>query len=215
VTVSEQPHNVPIPDPTLLTTVQLNREIAALREVLETRLAGMDRATALIATELEKLTAEFRDRLDHQRADRDDQMAALREFLLGQLEVVRRVGEERFSAVAIRFEERDLRTQEAATQSRISLDAALAAAKEAVYEQNKANAAAIGKSEAATEKQINALVASIDAARDSLARQITDLKERLDRGEGKSQGGQAMWGLIAGGVLLIVAVVGLYLNAKR
>jgi ribosome-associated translation inhibitor RaiA len=215
VTVSEQPHNVPIPDPTLLTTVQLNREIAALREVLETRLAGMDRATALIATELEKLTAEFRDRLDHQRADRDDQLAALREFLLGQMEVVRRVGEERFGAVAIRFEERDLRTQEAATQSRISLDAALAAAKEAVYEQNKANAAAIGKSEAATEKQINALVASIDAARDSLARQITDLKERLDRGEGKSQGGQAMWGLIAGGILLIVAVIGLYLNAKR
>lgn len=213
--MSEQPHNVPIPDPTLLTTMQLNREIAALREVLETRLAGMDRATELLADDLARLTTEFKDRLDHQRADRDDQMAALREFLLGQLEVVRRVGEERFSAVAIRFEERDLRTQEAATQSRISLDAALAAAKEAVYEQNKANAAAIGKSEAATEKQINALVASIDAARDSLARQITDLKERLDRGEGKSQGGQAMWGMIAGGILLIVAVVGLYLNAKR
>jgi hypothetical protein len=37
----------PIPDPTKLTTEQLRRELATLREILETRLHGMDRATKL------------------------------------------------------------------------------------------------------------------------------------------------------------------------
>lgn len=39
---------VPIPDPTTLTTEQLRRELAALREILETRLDAMDKAVNLL-----------------------------------------------------------------------------------------------------------------------------------------------------------------------
>jgi hypothetical protein len=55
-----------------------------------------------------------------------------------------------------RFEERDERTDQIAQLGRISLDAALAAAKEAVGEQNKSNALSITKSESSMKEQINA-----------------------------------------------------------
>src|SRR6185437_2266058 len=42
-TVPEAPDWRPVPDPTLLTTQQLLRELAALRELLETRINALDR----------------------------------------------------------------------------------------------------------------------------------------------------------------------------
>ncbi len=47
----------PVPDPTKLTTDQLRRELAALREIIETRLDGMDRAIGLQFTERDVRTA--------------------------------------------------------------------------------------------------------------------------------------------------------------
>jgi len=41
--VPDTPDWRPVPDPTLLTTQQLLRELAALRELLETRIDGLDR----------------------------------------------------------------------------------------------------------------------------------------------------------------------------
>jgi len=41
--VPDAPDWRPVPDPTLLTTQQLLRELAALRELLETRIDGLDR----------------------------------------------------------------------------------------------------------------------------------------------------------------------------
>lgn len=40
--------NVPVPDPTTLTTQQLYRESTGLRDILETRLAAMDKALGLL-----------------------------------------------------------------------------------------------------------------------------------------------------------------------
>lgn len=167
----------PSPDPTRLTsdavnaaTAQWRRDLASLREIVVTRLDAMDQATRLQVVQLEQ------------------QLLALREFLLGEIRKDAAVSVERFGAVDNRFAERDTRTEQAAQESRISLDAALAAAKEAVSEQNKANTLAIGKSEAATQKQIDAMLAQMNASNKALDEKIADVKARQDRGEGGTAG---------------------------
>jgi len=49
--------NLPIPDPTRLTTQLVDRAIAAFREVMETRLAAMDKAIILGAERVERRVA--------------------------------------------------------------------------------------------------------------------------------------------------------------
>jgi hypothetical protein len=207
--------NIPIPDPSLLTTEQLRRELAGLREVIETRLVGMDRATELTAAQLVKIENNITITRGHRKEEVDRQILALREYVDGQVQMVTAVNQERFAAVNMRFQERDTRTEETAQQSRISLDAALAAAKEAVSEQNKANTLAIGKSEAATQKQIDSMDALIATITKSLESKIGDVKERLDRGDGKGQGMGAMWGYVVGGVGILAVLIGLFLNLTK
>jgi hypothetical protein len=213
--MAESPGNIPIPDPSILTTEQLRRELAALREILETRLSGMDRATEILADELVKLTNEFRDRLDHQSSDRDVQLAALREAMTLQIQMVKEVTNERFAAVDTRFLERDTRTEQEKLESRISLDAALAAAKEAVGEQNKSNTLAINKSEAANKEKIDAQGVQSATSIKGLEDKIADLKGRIDRNEGKTQGGAALWAGIIGVVVVLVMAIGIYVNARN
>jgi hypothetical protein len=201
------PGNIPIPDPSLLTTEQLRRELAGLREVLETRLDGMDVATHAVTASQAREAETARVTGQYILADLERRLAALREILTGRIEQVTEVTAERFSAVAARFTERDTRTEETAQQSRISLDAALAAAKEAVSEQNKANATAIGKSEAATQKQIDAMIVNMGTSFKALEDKINDMKARLDTIAGKTQGGTNMWGFIVGAAGLIISAV--------
>jgi len=177
--------NVPVPDPTRLTTQLVDRALAAFREVMETRLAGMDLATKLATSDIDKLSSRASESDQHIRDDMDRQLEALREFLLEHINRVSDVASEKFSGIDTRFMERDARTAQAADESRISLDAALAAAKEAVSEQNKANTLAIGKSEAATQKQIDAMAAQMNTQNKALEDKIADLKGRADRAPGE------------------------------
>ena len=175
-------------DPTRLTTEAVDRAIEAYRNVVSTRLQGMDRATELLAEALLKIEAGTDTKLDHMVDDRRRGFKAEREFVLEKIENVRAVSQERFDAVATQFSERDTRTDQAASESRVSLDAALAAAKEAVSEQNKANALAIGKSEDATKERLDSVTALMTSGLASLDDKIGDLKGRLDRGEGRGTG---------------------------
>jgi Holliday junction resolvasome RuvABC endonuclease subunit len=218
--------NIPIPDPSLLTTEQLRRELSGLREVIETRLAGMDQATALQSSALKTLIDSGIEARSHFISDMDRQMSAQREYLLGEIQRVIAVSDERFVAVDTRFTERDTRAAETAAQSRISLDAALAAAKEAVSEQNKANTLAIGKSELATQKQIDSMNVQMATITKSLEDKIADIKGRIDRGEGSTLGmidaktekradtGQvlAVIGSLVGGVILVIGIITLILR---
>lgn len=212
--------NLPIPDPTRLTTQLVDRALAAFREVVETRLAAMDKATALVASELDKINDDSLGVHSHMVEDRDRQLAALREFLMERIDKVSEVSHERFAAVDTQFRDRDIRTAQAEVERQKSLDAALAAAKEAVSEQNKANSQAIAKSELATEKRMDGLVALLTTSARATDDKIVDLKARLDRGEAGNQAtavsrterrldlGQA---LLAGSVL--IAGLGLILLA--
>jgi hypothetical protein len=192
--ISSNSGRVPVPDPTILTTAALLREIAALKEstnirvngieqrmvemvsgaikalegVIITRLEGMDRALELLQSTADK----FPQRIDEK---------------IGSLG---KVHEEKFHSIQTQFTERDVRTEQTSRDSKVAVDAALQAAKEAVGEQNRSSALAIAKSEAATSKQIDQMGSLIQQNTNTSNDKIQDLKDRLTRLEGTGQGTQ-------------------------
>jgi len=209
----------PIPDPTKLTTEQLRREVATLREILETRLDGMDRATAL-ATELasvhvtgvRKEIEQIRGRLREEAATQVEQ---LRELLETRLDGMGR-------AIALQFTERDVRADQAAETAPQALGSAMSAQKELVEQQNDANSAATAKAEASFTKQIDQIGMIIQTMEKATDARITELKERIDRGEGLTTGAagsRSERAQVTGQILMMLsvlaAVIGLLILAFR
>jgi hypothetical protein len=93
------------------------------------------------------------------------------------------LNEEKFSSIAKQFTERDVRTEQAASATKIAVDAALLAQKELVNAQNISNAAALAKSEVGFVKEIDGLKALLTTTTNSLNDKISALSSRVDRGE--------------------------------
>ncbi len=190
--------STPVPDPTILTTqqlvasvVSLKEFIATTRELLETRLDAMDTATRLNKEQMDRIPGMI-----------DEKLAQFKDLAM-----------EKFHSIETQFKERDTRTEQSSKDSKVAVDAALQAAKEAVGEQNKSSALAIAKSETATNKQLDQIGTLINSTNKALDEKINDLKGRLDRGEGqKAQAvenkGQSNWliGTVIAGVALIISL---------
>jgi hypothetical protein len=99
-----------------------------------------------------------------------------------------RIHEEKFHSIETQFIERDVRTESSARDSKVAVDAALQAAKEAVAEQNRSSALAISKSEASTIKTIDQMGLLIQTGNKSVDEKIDDVKQRLVRIEGWGEG---------------------------
>ena len=213
-----------VPDPTLLSsqaieraTAQFQREITGLRELhnkdlavfrelLETRLSGMDldrsrlwdRAGEIVRefeagvitfrAEVERRDAAGRQLIEQRLTDLDrarllatDQAkaseAAEREYVAAQIAIVQAVTTEKFAAVDGQF-------GAAAT----AVTAALSAAKEAVAEQNKANSAAIKVSEGNTKEQLTSLGQVSSANFKALEDKISDARDRITAIESITRG---------------------------
>jgi hypothetical protein len=175
---------VPVPDPTALTTAQLLREIANTREIIETRITGMDRAIEL----LQKM---------------NDGYPALMDAKVGKLQEVH---EEKFNSIAIQFAERDKRTEQLSLADKTAIAAALQAQKEAAGAQNESNTAANVKTETNFAKLIEQGQTLLLEVRRNTEAQINDLKSRLDKGEGHSRGLGDGWAyLLAAASLALLA----------
>ena len=237
----------PVPDPTRLTTEQLRRELATLREILETRLDGMDRATALANSQVNVLRGEVEQTRDRLREETGADVRQLRELLETRLDgmdrairlhaetidrvpaerdtAIRHLAElhdEKFGSIALQFAERDVRCEQATEAAKQALDAALLAQKELVAQQNEANSAAAAKAEASFTKQIDQIGTIIQTMEKALDARITELKERIDRGEGSTSGAAGSRSerrLDTGQVLttlsVLAAVIGLLILAFR
>lgn len=77
--------NLPTPDPTRLTTQLVDRALAAFREVMEVRLAAMDKAIVLAADRIERIPASAEASRQHMRAELDREIGSLREVLTTRL----------------------------------------------------------------------------------------------------------------------------------
>ena len=161
----------PRPDPTVLTTQQLLRELGSVREIIEARLNGMDKAIVLIQHAVDKTPTIS--------------------------EIYAEV-KEKFAGIQIQFRERDTRTEQTSRDSKVAVDAALQAAKELGNEQNKSSAQAIQKSEASTTKQIDQQGEMIRQMEKTFEGKINDLKEVISVMEGHSKGLGDGWGYLVG-----------------
>jgi hypothetical protein len=166
-----------IPGGPYLTTEELRRDVSALREILQARLDGMDRATELLSETVTRTPTQIQTEISH-----------VRELIQEKLGSLGGQAEEKFASIELQFVERDVRTNQAATASAQALAAALQAAKEAVFEQAQAAAKAADKTELSFTKQIDLLLAQIKALSDTFTDRLAELKERIDRGEGSEKG---------------------------
>lgn len=180
-----RPHEVvPNPDPSVMTTAQLDRTIVGLTEniaarfdAISVRLDGMDRATAVLHDDMVRVPTIL-----------DREIRSAREILEGKIDGATNVTNERFARVDVLFVEGDKRTQQLSTANALALAAALQAAKEAVAEQNRSNTTAIAKSETAVSEQIKQMQVTFETGLRSTNEKIDDIKSRLDKGEGGHAG---------------------------
>ena len=178
--------NVPVPDPSLLTTQQLKEGLEGLKELIGVQLDAMNEATHLRMDMLRTVPDEIDKKIMHlkevlmERFEREDERVTRLED----------IHETKFDGIKLQFHERDIRTDQTAATSKQALDAALLAAKELVGQQNEANAAAATKAEVSTIKQIDQIVVLIGTIEKALGAQIIEIKERIDRSEGGLVGGR-------------------------
>jgi hypothetical protein len=188
----------PDPDPTVRTSEQLLREISLVREVFNSELVG----NKLV---LESRLDGIERAIDLERSRTNEARAAV----LAETLHLQKLHDEKFKSIEVQFAERDTRTEQTSRDSKVAVDAALQAAKEAVGEQNKSNALANSKMEAAFTKQIDqigTLLATIQKTSDD---KIDDLKSRVLSMESSKKGMGEMWGVIVGVGGLIFGALGI------
>ena len=200
-------------DPSILTTQQLWREVAALKELLIDKVEALQKGIDVahqdlvrVPTAMDKAIGTLKElheekfkSIDRQNKDRitaidvrlaDISSLSREEFagILGKIVDYKILGDEKFNGVEKQFKERDTRVEQTAISSKVAVDAALQAAKELVGKQNDSFTQSINKSEAATTKQIDGIVVLINSYTKSADDKIDDLKDRLNKIEGTGLG---------------------------
>jgi len=155
-----------VQDPTALTTQQLVRENFWLRELLQEQIAGITQRLEG-SDKAVKLLQAFADRTPT-TMDVQNQVVQLREVIMEKIE-----------GIKTQLSERDGQADKASRDVKAAVDAAFAAAKEAVAEQNKSNALAIAKSEAGFTKQIDGLSEQNKSNMKGIDEKISDIKDRI------------------------------------
>ena len=183
--------SVPVPDPTILTTEQLYRALGNLRELIETRLEGMDKAVEL----LRMSAGSYADINVHN---------AMRELLLERIMRSDTVTLEHFARIETQFIELDKRTSQLKIASDTAIAAAMAAAEKAVGENNRSFSLAVAKSETSTGEALKNLGEMFRTEVRATNDKVSVLASRQDRNDGSSAG---MWAMGAA----IIAVVSLLL----
>lgn len=195
--MADIPTSTPVPDPTELTIDALQREIAnvrrelemrqtmrereheSLKEIIDTRLNGIDRATELLSATVNRTPTEITKEIGHLRGILEEKLSSVE---------VRFVEQDRLTST--QFKERDTRTEREARDNKLAVDAAFAAQEKQAVAQNEGNQLAINKSEGSTaetiktnmdltKSEINALRKSSED-REQRQREVDeDMKKRL------------------------------------
>jgi len=184
----------PDPDPTLLTTENLRREIGNLKDQVDTRLDLNDEAIKLVRIATDKAVID------------------VHKLITANIETLSSVTAQRFESIATQFLERDKRTEQLSLADKTAIAAALQAQKEAAGAQNESNAASVLKQEAAFTKLLDQTQALFQTSMSALTTQLNDLKSRLDTGEGQTKGKGDIWSFIIAGAGILIAVAALFVR---
>jgi len=188
------PDIIPNPDPSVITTAQIDKvrvelradyrdKIAALQEILSTRLDAMDKASIILAENVNRVPTLL---------DRE---------VLRVVDMLKRSEEltnEKFAGVAQQFKERDTRSDQDKAVSSTAISAALSALKELIALQNTN-----------TTKQVDSILALLASTNNALNDKVAVINGRLDRGEGGSKAGAAnLATAISIGAVVVSIIIG-------
>ena len=182
------------PDPTVLTTEQLLREIETVREWVQAQLAVRDQRLDGI----DKATVVFNETLTRVPTDVQNQVGHLKEL-----------ADEKFASIGLQFKERDTRSERESRDNKVAVDAAFAAQKEAAAKQDDANQKAIDKSENATSDTINKLAELFETRTTGLAGLIADLKSTVGGIVSVKQGGKEATAALYAFVAFVAVALGI------
>lgn len=178
----------PSTDPSALATQALWREVAHLKELLTTVLdanqSGADKEIGLVRDVIET-RMDANDRAVRLLQDGADRFPAL---IDEKITALRAVHDEKFDSVQKQFDERDVRTDTSRVSDKTAVDAALAAQEKSFSKQGETFSEATAKSEESFTKQIDQMSALHRSAIEGLQAQFNDLKDRFNRGEGRTEG---------------------------
>jgi hypothetical protein len=181
------PDRVPRPDPTVLTTAQLLRELSNLREIIEARLNGMDMAVQLLNANVTRVPT-----------DTDRQIGHLKEL-----------HSERFAGVDKQFVERDIRSKAAEETTATAISAALLAADRAAAKSEVAMAEKLNSLAALVDRSIAALGDKVSDLGDRLNRSEASFAGMATQRNDSRQNIGVMVALAVLGASLVSLVIGL------
>jgi hypothetical protein len=195
-----QPSNIPIPDPSLITARLIAEVRADLRE--EFREALRSQHELLISTGVSRhekamLRIDAVERAAHVFEENLNRVPTNLDREIHRLEAL---FAERLSAVGIRIDTFHTLADALRANAKEAVAAALVALKEMTAVQHAAYAAAVDKGEAATTKEIDGIKVLIASTSKAFDTEISNLTDRLNRGEGALVGGKGVIGLIVGGI---------------
>jgi Fe2+ transport system protein B len=179
----------PIPDPTVLTTEAIRRDIDHLRELFDSRYVGLE--------------ADFESFTSHH--DREH-----REIVERAIQHLKELTDEKFRGIALQFAERDVRTEQAFTASTEAITAAMAAQEKAIGKSEVAVAKQIDDLRTTFVTALEGTNAKVDDVKDRVVRAEGSLTGEEKKTAGISQAtGLA---IAAAGVLIgfggvVVAVI--------
>jgi hypothetical protein len=193
---------IPNPDPSVITTGAIEKAVISSAAVINARIDGMEKAVAVFQADLTRVPtsvdrailalreleeARFKsidqnlqslhNSIDPIDCDIRKEIGHLHALLISEVQKLTEVTAERFTAVGAQFSERDTRTDQRAGDTKLAVDAAFAAAKEAT-----------AKIEAGFTKQIDSMITIIDTKTGNLAGGLSDNKERITALESRTQG---------------------------
>lgn len=192
-------------DPTALTTMQLHRELEGLKELLISRLDGMDKASILLSENMTRVPTNVDKQVLNLQRLHNERFAAIIE---------------RFTGIQRQFDERDVRTdndkmaqKEAASllsnAALVGTAAALQAQKEMAAAQNASNTSMAEEIKSNTAEKINGVGAMLASLGTVTTDKFDTFNGRLNRIEGASQGhSSTVTNVIAISALLIAVLVG-------
>ena len=144
------------------------------------RMDSIEKAVIVAHENLVRIPTEVDKAVGHLREVTNQRFDTTHEVFSTHLEM--------FSSVQKQFIERDERIAQTSKDSKLAIDAALQAAKEAVGERNDSFKESITKSELGTNKLLDALGLQISALANAMDGKINDMKDRLNRIEGQYVG---------------------------
>lgn len=154
------------------------------------------------------------------------EVAAIEELFDAKLKTLTETTAEKFRGIEIQFALRDTAAEKLAAADQKAISAALQAQKEDAAARNESNAAAIAKSEAGFTKQIDGIGILINTMTRSFDDKLTDLKSRLDRGDGRTVGTSdqrtdsrsnvgMVVGIVGAGMAALSIIAAIVINAFR